>query len=62
MRIFRRNDKPATVTESPYVLGDSFFDRLLRQQLSRKHIVRDPVTGELIDLSERYHPHEVKLR
>jgi hypothetical protein len=62
MRIFKRGDKPATVTESAPILGDSLFDRLLRQQLSRKHVVRDPVTGELIDLSERYSPHEVKLR
>ena len=36
MRIFKRGDKPATVTESAPVLVDSFFDRLLRQQLSRK--------------------------
>jgi hypothetical protein len=62
MRIFKRNDKPATVTESASVLGDSFFDRLLRQQLSRKHIVRDPVAGEQIDLSERYDPSEVRFR
>jgi hypothetical protein len=32
MRIFKRGDKPATVTESASVLGDTFFDRLLRQQ------------------------------
>lgn len=35
MRIFKRGDKPATVTESESVLGDSLFDRLLRQQQSR---------------------------
>ena len=62
MRIFKRNDRPATVTESAPILGDSLFDRLLRQQLSRKHIVRDPVTGEPIDLSERYDPSEVRFR
>ncbi len=62
MRIFKRGDKPATVTENAPVLGDSFFDRLLRQQLSRKHIVRDSLTGELIDLSERYDPSEVRFR
>jgi hypothetical protein len=62
MRIGKRADKPATVTESPSVVGDCFFDRLLRQQLSRKHIVRDPLTGELIDLSERYDPSEVRFR
>ncbi len=63
MRIFKRGgDKPATVAESAAVLGDSLFDRLLRQHLSRKQIVRDPVTGEPIDLSERYNPHEVRLR
>ncbi len=62
MRIFKRGDKPATVTQNAPVLGDSFFDRLLRQQLSRKHVVRDPLTGELIDLSERYDPSEVRFR
>ena len=62
MRIFKRNDKPATVTESASALGDSFFDRLLRQQQSRKHIVRAPMTGEPIDLSERYDPSEVRFR
>jgi len=62
MRILKRGDKPATVAESASVLGDSFFDRLLRQQLSRKHIVRDPVTNEPIDLSERYDPSEVRFR
>jgi hypothetical protein len=62
MRIFKRGDKSSTPTESVSVLGDNFFDRLLRQQMSRKHILRDPLTGELIDLSERYNPHEVKLR
>jgi hypothetical protein len=34
-------DKPAAVTESASVLGDSFFDRLLSQQLSRKSDLRD---------------------
>ncbi len=62
MRIFKRGDKPATVTESAPVLGDSLFDRLLRQQLSRKHIIRDPLTGELINLFERYNPTEVRFR
>ena len=62
MRIFKRDDREATVTESASVLGDSLFDCLLRQQLSRKHIVRDPRTGELIDLSERYDPSEVRFR
>ena len=62
MRILKRGDKPATVTESTSELGDSFFDRLLRQQLSRKHIVCDPLTGEIIDLFERYDPSEVRFR
>ena len=62
MRIFKSNDRPAAVTESAPVLGDSFFDHLLRQQLSSKHIVRDPLTGALIDLSERYDPSEVRFR
>ena len=62
MRIFKRNNKPATVGESAPVLGDSFFDRLLRQQLSRKSDLRNPLTGDPFDPSERYYPHEVKLR
>ena len=62
MRIFKRGDKPATVAESASVLGDSFFDRLLRQQLSRKSDLRNPFTGDPFDPSERYNPHEVKLR
>ncbi len=62
MRIFKRGDKPAAVTECASVIGDSFFDRLLRQQLSRKHIIRDPLTGELINLFERYNPTEVRFR
>ena len=62
MRIFKRGDKPATVTESQSVLGDSFFDRLLRQQQSRKSNLRNPFTGDPFDPSERYNPHEVKLR
>jgi hypothetical protein len=62
MRIFKRNDKPATVTESAPVLGDSFFDRLVRQQLSRKSDLRNPLTGDPFDPCERYNPLEVKLR
>ena len=62
MRIFKRGDKAATVTESTSVLGDSFFDRLLRQQQSRKSDLRNPFTGDPFDPSERYNPHEVKLR
>ena len=62
MRIFKRGDKPATVTESAPVLEDSFFDRLLRQQLSRKSDLRNPFTGDPFDPSARYYPHEVKLR
>ena len=62
MRIFKRGDKPATVTESAPVLGDSFFDRLLRQQLSRKSDQRNPLTGDPFDPCERYNPLEVKLR
>ena len=62
MRIFKRGDKPTTVTESAPVVGDSFFDRLLRQQLSRKSDLRNPFTGDPFDPSERYNPHEVKLR
>ena len=59
MRIFKRGDKPVTVTESAPVLEDSFFDRLLRQQLSRKSDLR---TGNHFDPCERYYPHDVKLR
>ena len=62
MRVFKRGDKPATVTESAPVLVDSFFDRLLRQQLSRKSDLRKPFTGDPFDPSERYNPHEVKMR
>ena len=62
MRIFKRGDKSATVTESGSAIGDSFFDRLLRQQLSRKSDLRNPFTGNPFDPSERYYPHEVKLR
>ena len=62
MRIFKQGDKPAMVTESPSELGDSFFDRLLRQQLSRKSDLRNPFTGDPFDPCERYNPHEVKLR
>ena len=62
MRIFKRNDKPATVPESAPVLGDSFFDRLLRQQVSRKSDLRNPLTGDPFDPCERYNPLEVKLR
>ena len=62
MRIFKRGDKPATVTESAPVLEDNFFDRLLRQQLSRKSDLRNPFTGNPFDPCERYYPHDVKLR
>ena len=62
MRIFKRGDKPATVTESASVLSDRFFDRLLRRQQSRKSDLRNPFTGDPFDPSERYNPHEVKLR
>ena len=62
MRIFERGDKPATATGSTSVLGDSLFDRLLRQQLSRKSNLRNPLTGDPFDPCERYNPHEVKLR
>jgi hypothetical protein len=62
MRIFKRNDRPATVTESAPILGDSLFDRLLRQQLSRKSDLRNAFTGDPFDPPERYNPHEVKLR
>ena len=62
MRVFKRGDKPATVTESAPVLVDSFFDRLLRQQLSRKSDLRNPFTGDPFDPSERYYPHDVKVR
>jgi len=62
MRIYKRNDRPATVTKSAPVLEDSFFDRLLRQQLSRKSDLRNPFTGDPFDPFERYYPHEVKLR
>ena len=61
MRIFKRGDKPATVSESASVLSDSSFDRLLRQQQSRKSDLRNPFTGDPFDPSERYNPHEVKL-
>ena len=61
MRIFKRGDTPATVTESTSVLGDSLFDRLLRQQ-QRKSDLHNPFTGDPFDPSERYNPHEVKLR
>jgi hypothetical protein len=54
MRIFKRGDKPATVTENASVLGDSFFDHLLRQQQSRKSDLRNPFTGDPFDPSERY--------
>ena len=62
MRIFKRGDKPAAEIENASVLGDSFFDRLLRQQQSRKSDLRNPFTGDLFDPSERYNPHEVKMR
>jgi hypothetical protein len=62
MRIVKRGDKPATVIESASELGDSFFDRLLHQQQSRKSDLRNPFTGDPFDPSERYNPHEVKLR
>jgi hypothetical protein len=62
MRIFKRGDKPATVTESASELGDSVFDRLLRQQQSRKSNLRNPLTGDPFDPCERYNPLEVKLR
>ena len=62
MKIFKRGDKPATVSESAPVLGDSFFDRLVRQQLSRKSDLRNPLTGDPFDPCERYNPLEVKLR
>ena len=62
MRIFKRGDKPATVTESASEIDDSFFDRLLRRQQSRKSDLRNPFTGDPFDPSERYNPHEVKLR
>jgi hypothetical protein len=62
MRIFKRGDKPAAEIESASELGDSFFDRLLRQQQSRKSDLRNPFTGDPFDPSERYNPHEVKLR
>jgi hypothetical protein len=62
MRIFKRGDKPATATESTSVLGNSLFDRLLRQQHSRKSDLRNPFTGDPFDPSERYNAHEVKLR
>jgi hypothetical protein len=62
MRIFKRDDKPATVTENAPVPGDSFFDPLLRQQQSRKTDLRNPLTGDPFDPSERYNPYEVKLR
>jgi hypothetical protein len=62
MRIFKRGDKPATVTESSTAAGDSFFDHLLRRQQSRKSDLRNPFTGDLFDPSERYNPHEVKMR
>jgi hypothetical protein len=62
MRIFKRGDKPAAMTEDASELGDSFFDRLLRHQQSRKSDLRNPFTGDPFDPSERYNPHEVKLR
>ena len=62
MRIFKRGDKPATVTESTSELGDTFFDRLLRQPQSRKSNLRNPLTGDPFDPCERYNPLEVKLR
>ena len=62
MRIFKRRNKPAAMTEGRSELGDSFFDRLLLQQLSRKSDLRNPFTGDPFDPSERYNPHEVKLR
>ena len=62
MRIFKRDDKPATVTESSTSAGDNFFDRLLRQQQSRKSGLRNPLTGDPFDPRERYNPLEVKLR
>ena len=62
MRIFKRGDKPDTVTENSTAAGDNFFDRLLRQQQSRKSDLRNPTTGDPFDPSERYNPHEVKLR
>jgi hypothetical protein len=49
-----------TVADSASVLGD--FDRLLRQQQSRKSDLRNPLTGDPFDPCERYNPHEVKLR
>jgi hypothetical protein len=52
MRIFKRGDKPATVIENASELGDSFFDRLLRRQLSRKSDLRNPFTGDPFDPSE----------
>jgi hypothetical protein len=61
MRILKRGDTPVTVTENASVLAESFFDRLLRQQ-SRKWDLRNPFTGDPFDPSERYNPHEVKLR
>ena len=62
MRIFKRGDKPAIGSESASVLSDSFFDRLLRQQQSRKSDLRNPFTGNRFDPFERYYPHDVKLR
>ena len=62
MRSFKRSYKPATVNESAPVLGDSLFDRLLRQQLSRKSDLHNFFTGDPFDPFERYHPHEVKFR
>jgi hypothetical protein len=62
MRIFKRGDKPTPPIESASVPGDNFFDRLLQQQLSHKRILRDSLTGELIDLSERYDPSNVRFR
>jgi hypothetical protein len=62
MRIFKRGDKPATVAENASVLGDSFFDHLLRQQQSRKSDLRNPFTGDPFDPCERYNPDEVKLK
>ena len=58
MRIFKRGDKPAAMTEDASELGDSFFDRLLRQQLSRKSDLRNPLTGDPFDPFERYYSHD----
>jgi hypothetical protein len=62
MRIFKRGDQSAAEIENASVLGDNFFERLLRQQHSRKSDLRNPFMGDPFDSSERYNPHEVKLR